>query len=164
MLVRHLGLRWIVSLMVRGLILITLACAVIACNGRPENATEVVREASESHTTPVPTRLTALLFGKLIAVDGCLRVNASPGDTSYLLAWPPDFEVSVEENTVHILKGDGQEVVLHIGEMVRLSGGEVYAIGALSEPVRQGLPANCPGPYWVVGIEVSPLNATEKSE
>lgn len=161
MLIRHLGLRQIVSLTVTWLILITLAFAVIACNGRSENATEVVRDTSQLHPTPVSTRLTALLFGKLITVDGCLRVNESPGDTSYLLAWPPDFEVSVEENTVHIMKGDGQKVVLRIGEMVRLSGGEVYAIRALSEPVRQRLPVNCPGPYWVVGIEVSPLNATE---
>lgn len=164
MLARYLCLRHLALLTTIELILITSAFAVIDCNVWSENPTEVVRHTSGSHSTPVPTRLTALLFGKLVTVDGCLRVNASFGDVSYLLAWPPDFEISVKEDTIHIVKEDGQEVVVRIGEMVQLSGGEVYAIEALSEPVRQRLPANCPGPYWVVGIEVSPLNAPDKTE
>lgn len=38
--------------------------------------------------------------------------------------------------------------------MVRLSGGETEN---LDEQLRQTLPEDCPGPYWVVGPEVGPL-------
>jgi hypothetical protein len=64
----------------------------------------------------------------------------------------------IEMDTVRVvtgaITGNRKEVVLHIGEMVRLSGGETEN---LDEQLRQALPANCPGPYWVVGFEVGPL-------
>jgi hypothetical protein len=61
--------------------------------------------------------------------------------------------VSVEKDAVQIidrLKG-GKRVVWHIGQIVRLGGGEVTSGENLDERVRQNLPANCPGPYWIVG-------------
>jgi len=112
-----------------------------------------------SAPTPEPTRLTALLFGKLVEVEGCLRVNEVDNGASYLLAWPPDFAVDMEEDTVRVLDGSGKEIKLHIGEMVRISGGEVHSIEYLDERVQQKLPANCSGPYWVVGSEISSVDA-----
>jgi len=74
--------------------------------------------------------------------------------TSYLLVWPPEQHVvSVEKDAVQIidrLKG-GKRVVWHIGQIVHLGGGEVTSGEYLDERVRQNLPANCPGPYWIVG-------------
>jgi len=109
--------------------------------------------------TPEPTRLTALLFGKLVQVEDCLRVNEVNSEASYLLAWPPDLVVHMEEDTIQILDEGGKKIVLHIGEMVRISGGEVHSIEYLGERVQQKLPANCSGPYWVVGSEIGSVDA-----
>jgi len=115
-------------------------------------------------TTPERTKLTALLFGELVEVKGCLRVNQGGRGASYLLAWPPDFAVSTEEDTVQIVDDNGKRVVLHIGEIVRIGGGEVRSTKYLDERVRQKLPANCPGPYWVVGDEINSVDAKEESK
>jgi len=97
----------------------------------------------------------ALLQGKLTAADGCLYVDDSNSDTSYLLVWPPDFTLSMEADAVLLFNGAG-EVVARVGEEVRLSGGEVKSVRYLDELVRQSLPADCPGPYWIVGDVVGP--------
>lgn len=140
--------RWVTQSMFEGkicLVIIAVLLAVTACG-------------NEHITAPTlePTRLAAKLLGKLVIVEGCLRVNAKDSDTSYLLAWPPDFAVSMEED-VQLVDENGKEVVLHIGEIVSIGGGEVHSTEYLDERVRQKLPENCPGPYWVVGTEVGLL-------
>ena len=99
--------------------------------------------------------MVALLLGKLTAADGCLYVDDSNSDTSYLLVWPPDFTLSMEADAVLLFNGTG-EVVARVGEELRISGGEVKSVRYLDEQVRQSLPADCPGPYWIVGDEVGP--------
>ena len=133
------------------LLVVAVLIAVTACSN----------EATPT-LTPIPTRLTALLFGELVEVEGCLRVKARDDGTSYLLAWGPDFAVTTEKDAVHIVDANGKKTVLHIGEMVRIGGGEVKSVGYLDEQVRQKLPAGCPGPYWFVGSEVSSLEATKE--
>jgi len=120
--------------------------------------------SASSTTTPtagpqvIATYWTAELVGELVEVEHCIRVNDRNSDTSYLLVWPPDITATVENDTVRvvtgILTGNRKEAVLHLGEMVHLSGGETRSLG---DQLRQTLPANCPEPYWVVGIEVGPL-------
>lgn len=157
---RHVSVRMISRLMlIMWLALITLPLAVTACS---------------ASTTPTPTRSprviatywTAELVGELVKDDGCLRVNSRRG-TSYLLVWPPDLSATIEDDTVRIVTGlvtgDRKEVVLHIGQTVRLSGGE-GSISFMDEQTRQNVRANCPGPYWVVGINITPLEAVEELE
>jgi len=148
-------LRWVVQSTAGCLVLIAMLLAVTACGNEP---------ITTLTPTPEITKLTALLFGELVEVEGCLRVNEDYGGTSYLLAWPPDFVVSVKEDTVHLIDGDSNEVTLHIGEIVRISGGMLRSIEYLDERVRRKLPANCPGPYWVVGSEINSMDAEEKSK
>lgn len=133
------------------LLVVAVLIAVTACSNK---ATPTV--------TPIRTRLTALLFGELVEVEGCLRVKSRDDGTSYLLAWGPEFAVTTENDAVQIVHENGTKIVLHIGEMVRISGGEVKSVGYLDEQVRQKLPAGCPGPYWFVGTEVSALEATRE--
>jgi len=69
----------------------------------------------------------------------------------YSLAFPSEFAVKIEKDTVKIVDAlTGDKVEWHIGETVRLGGGEVPYQG-LTEPVRQRLSTNCRGPYWLVG-------------
>jgi len=133
------------------LLVVAVLIAVTACSNKVTPA-----------LTPIRTRLTALLFGELVEVEGCLRVKERDVGTSYLLAWGPEFAVTTENDAVQIVHENGTKIVLHIGEMVRISGGEVKSVGYLDEQVRQRLPAGCPGPYWFVGTEVSALEATKE--
>ena len=135
------------------LLLVAVLLAATACG-----------DARTTAPTVEPTRLTALLFGKLVETEGCLRVNESDDGASYLLAWPPDFAVSVEDDTVRVIDARGTEIVLHVGDTVRISGGEVRSIEYLDERVRRELPAHCPGPYWVVGAEVSSFDDADELE
>jgi hypothetical protein len=103
-------------------------------------------------STPLPqivaTRLTAEVYGKLVVVDDCLRVNTNLG-TSYLLVWPPGFDVGVNGETIAIADTiTGEEADWRVGDMVWLGGGEV---SNLDEETRQSVPRHCSGPYWVAG-------------
>jgi len=117
----------------------------------------------ENEPTPMPTpmvvvtRMTALCIGPLTMVDGCLRTGDS--EASNLVVWPPDFEVSVENDTIRVLYDD-HEVEVRLGQVVRLGGGEVKSLEAFDERTRQQIPAGCPGPYWLVG-SISPVEETE---
>jgi len=103
--------------------------------------------------------MAALCIGPLTMVDGCLRIGDS--EASNLVVWPPDFEVSIENDIIRVLYDDHQ-VEVRLGQPVRLGGGEVKSIEAFDERTRQGIPAGCPGPYWLVG-SISPVGETERS-
>ena len=96
----------------------------------------------------VATRLTAEVYGKLVVVDDCLRVNTDYG-TSYLLVWPPGFVVGVNGDTIRVADTiTSEEADWRVGDMVWLGGGEV---SNLDEQTRQSVPRHCPGPYWIAG-------------
>ena len=144
---RRLGVRQITRSAVIWTVFITMSFATTACNAAPTPTPNPTAEI-------VTIRMTAVLIGELIVSDGCLRVKADNG-TSYLLVWPDEQHiVSVEGDTVRIVdRVEGKTVVWHIGEIVRLGGGGGESIEHLDERLRPELPlpANCPGPYWIVG-------------
>ena len=136
-------------------LLIGFALSVVGCTAlekTPEN---------EAMLTPMPgvvvTRMVALYVGPLTMVDGCLRLGE--GEAGNLVVWPPDFEVSIENDTIRVLYDD-HKVEVRLGQVVRLGGGEVKSIDAFDERTRQGIPAGCPGPYWLVG-SISPVEAAD---
>ncbi len=126
----------------------------------------VSEKTPENEPTPMPapmvvvTRMTALRTEPLTMVDSCLRIGDS--EASNLVVWPPDFEVSIENDTIWVLYDD-HEVEVQLGQVVRLGGGEVKSLEAFDERTRQGVPADCPGPYWLVG-SISPGEETERPE
>ena len=102
--------------------------------------------------TPAPrvvsTRLLALLTGRLVLVDQCLRVESSYVPTSFLLVWPADFEASVNGDTVHVSDLlDKKQITWHLGDTLQVAGGEIPRL----DPSLRPVPADCPGPYWVFG-------------
>lgn len=124
--------------------------------------------ATETEATPtstpeiIATAMIARIEGKLVEIDGCLRVISSYSGTAYTLAWPADLSMTVDGNKVKVItgivRGNPTEIILFIGEDVLLGGGEVKQ---LSEELNQKVPAHCPGPYWVVGYTIIPVEATE---
>ena len=134
-------------------LLMEFTLSVVGC------AVSEITPENEATLTPMPrvvtTRMAALYIGPLTMVDGCLRIGDS--EAGNLVVWPPDFEVSIENDTIWVLY-DNHEVEVRLGQAVRLGGGEVKSIEAFDERTRRQIPAGCPGPYWLVG-SISPVEA-----
>lgn len=169
-LLRHLGIRQSARSTVAWqawLVLIAVSLAVTACSNKSTTAsasdpTPTIFFPKQKAVNGERVTMEALLIGELVVVEGCLRVNSSYSDTSYLLVWPPDFTLSTENDAIQILDGAGQ-VVARVGEAVRIGGGEVPAWVAPAHAERP-LPDDCPGPYWIVGDVVSSVQVSEESK
>jgi hypothetical protein len=100
------------------------------------------------------TFMEALLQGKLVVWKGCLRIIGGCGERGHLVIWQPDYFLNNREGVVEILDRNG-EVVAHVGEEIRMGGGEVVLTEALRRQLREPLPDGCQGPYWLMGELVS---------
>jgi hypothetical protein len=128
--------------------------------------------AGFSSPTPTPgaapgvvvTAWTAEIRGKLVERDGCLQVIDQLDQSLYTLAWPADTSAIVAADTVTVtfglVTGDRREIVIHTGDAVQIGGGETEK---LDSQLRRTLPANCSGPYWVVGNNIELLRATDET-
>jgi hypothetical protein len=79
---------------------------------------------------------------------------------SYLLIWPPDFDISIESGTIEILNGAG-EIAAHIGDRVRISGGEIPLLSMLDKSIQEQVPPQCIAPYWIVGEEMTAVDTSK---
>ena len=96
----------------------------------------------------------ALLEGELRLVDGCLRAGDEyAGQQGELIIWPPGYWAAAEDGVIVVYNTEGQAVA-RVGDVVSLGGGEVFQLfqsPTARESVVEQPPAECPGPYWVVG-------------
>jgi len=103
------------------------------------------------------------MVGELLNIDGCIRIEDKASSVGYALVWTPDMSVTVEGDGIRIVSGivreNQQEVVLHIGDTVRVSGGETKYP---DEQLLRSLSPNCQEPYWVVGFEIATVQPAEK--
>lgn len=98
-------------------------------------------------------QMLALLEGKLILSERCLRIESSGGGESHAAIWPVGYSFSADEAGVHIISASTQ-VVARVGNTIRVGGGEVphpsdeaFAQGYLGD-------SQCPGTYWIVSDDV----------
>ena len=99
-------------------------------------------------------------YGTLVLVDNCIRVDSDDSDNSYLLIWPPDFNISIENGTIKILNGDG-EIVAHIGDKVHISGGGIPSPSVFDKPIQEQVPPQCTKPYWIIGDGITTINTSK---
>jgi len=92
----------------------------------------------------------SLVTGELILEDCYLRVDQE------LILWQPDYFVNNNDGTIEILDRNG-EVVARVGEEVCMGGGEITSIERINKLLKEPLPADCKGPYWVMG-EIVPMD------
>ena len=85
--------------------------------------------------------LQALLEGRLVLRDNCLRVVPTDWPGEYLIIWPPGFAVESDGEHVVVVNGGGNRMAL-VGEPVRLSGG----FSSSKHVDRADAP--CPGEYF----------------
>lgn len=102
--------------------------------------------------------MTALLQGKLIVIEGCLRVCAGNNGDGHLIIWQPDYFLNDHNGKIEILDRDGQ-VVAVVGETIRIGGGEMPMTPEFETQLREPVPDQCAGPYWLMG-EVVPETTT----
>ncbi len=162
-------------------IILTLACNQPASDQAANN-----QPASKEPASDQPARIVGFpqyegppmlpegsRFGELIVVDGCLRVRRYPDPTypdqnpvPLLLVWPENFTLTTKGDSTQIINGAGL-IAARVGDDVRFSGHGICSegwcgitdIGEID--LLQPLPEGCPGPYWIVGEEVSSVGPDE---
>lgn len=156
------------------LVFIILSLAMTACSIEPPTST-----SGDPAFTPLPgsiffpkqelvngewIRMTGEVTGELVEVNGCLRLNSSHDDASYLIVWPPSYALDASDDLIQIRDEAGQ-VVAHVGEVVHMGGGEemsLEGIAGVNEQLLQEIPSECSGPYWMSGgIISSPAGKSE---
>ena len=108
-------------------------------------------------------RLTSIAEGQLALRDGCLRLASTDDatDSGYLIIWPGDYEVKEEDGVLAIYDGQGH-FLAKVGDDVVMGGGEDNQTTPLTDTVfglNEPTPAECPGPYWIMGDFVPPPGA-----
>jgi hypothetical protein len=101
----------------------------------------------------------ALLQGRLVLQNGCLRVVAGDLESGYLVIWQTDYFLNNNAGALEILNRDGQ-VVARVGQEIALGGGEVPLTAELERNLREPLAGECQGPYWLMG-EIASAGGTE---
>lgn len=93
----------------------------------------------------------APLRGELALFGHCLCVVSEDQSVNYTPIWPPDYQVRLHNGDTEIVNGLGQ-VVTRVGEAVHLEGGKIPVTWDLQEyqKLRDDLPGECKGPYWIV--------------
>ena len=108
----------------------------------------------------------SMLNGELVIKNGCIRVNSSESDTSYLPIWPyqSKFEMSGDENHVRYWS---DELIASVGEEVSIGGGKITSVEQLSQNIGNKMDGSCVGPYWIVAsddnytqVDISPPPGT----
>jgi len=101
--------------------------------------------------------MTALLQGRLVMVNGCLRVVTSNEPQGSLILWQLDYFPTLKESGIEILDRNGQ-VVARVGEPISLGGGGIPVDADTTRQLRVPIPSTCAGPYFLMGsIESKPL-------
>lgn len=108
--------------------------------------------------TPTPTPVwvykDALIVGRLVLEDGCLRLQT--GTKSWQLVWPETYTVTVHGQTVFI-DGPLGSLTATLGQEVAMGGGSLSSYTAIQLRRAEGaIPPQCEGPYWEVGLWVNP--------
>jgi hypothetical protein len=131
-------------------VLICFLLAMNACNTTTPTLSPTV--------SVIATRYTAQLTGKLALVDNCLRLQSADSEEKYLLVWPPDFTVRLENDTVYVSDSlTKQQSALRLGDLVEFGGGETRSI---NDGERVLFSPNCTGSLWIVGSVGAPARNT----
>ena len=104
-----------------------------------------------------PAYSEGLFRGDLIMDNGCLRIRPTSIDveptTDYLVVWPAEYAVGIDENTIKVVTAHGAYKMAEIGDDLVVSGGrleEILPVVNIDFFFLSTIPDECPGPYWVV--------------
>lgn len=101
-----------------------------------------------------PESLGAEAVGELISDNGCLRLRDVDGGDNYLLIWPHTAEMTPDGQGVRVRDNSGVSLSFSVGDEIWMGGGET-TFSHVQRRVKQPIPSDCPGPYWLVGETVT---------
>ena len=161
--------RWI--LLPVTLLAASLFLAVCGGNDDDTVSAPTIRDDSVSvfptHDRPLPTDWgLGHVKAKLAMEDDCLRGlghDLNEPNPSYLLVWPVGFELYQEGDSVSVRDRTGA-VAASVGEEVRLSGRIIRSDSDHARQIEESVPAECVGPYYMVGDDVTVVGPDEPTE
>ncbi|MCJ7655265.1 MAG: hypothetical protein MUO97_08235 [Dehalococcoidia bacterium] len=98
-------------------------------------------------------QMLTLAKGRLVIENSCLRLKPIIG-SSYLLIWPYGYSLHTEGKIIEVIDGNGN-IVAHVGDTIKVGGGEAVSVEIVMIYTSQQLPDNCEGPYWLVNEVVN---------
>ena len=98
------------------------------------------------------------ISGVLGVENGCIRMlGPSP---SHLLIWPDDFTFNSSDDPRAVRDSSGT-IRVTVGDEVRFSGRVVTDDSDLAREIATAIPEKCHGPYYLVGDDVTFIDADE---
>ena len=120
-----------------------------------------------THDRPLPTDWgLGHVKVELTMEDGCLRGlghDLNEPNPSYLLVWPAGVELYEDGDSVSVRDRTGA-VAASVGEEVRLSGQVISSNSDHARRIEESVPAECVGPYYMVGDDVTVIGPDEQTE
>jgi len=89
------------------------------------------------------------LPGQLVVKDGCLRIIPRGEEAGYLIIWQPDYFLNDNQGTLEVWDRDGN-VVARVGQEITLGLAGLPGDSQVEAFLREHLPAQCPGPVWLM--------------
>ncbi len=144
---------------------IVIFLSVTACVNRETSvptSTSTTAPSPDAHFPQVATpigNVDFLVTGELVLENGCLRVskaNLATGD-NFLLIWDKNFATRREQGVLQVIDAHTSEVLASVDDYVEIGGG--MAPTEIEKYLKEPIPIECPGPYWLVG---EPLKRIDK--
>ena len=97
-----------------------------------------------------PTRLLALISGKITIDDGCIRIIEDQFGTPYLLAFVPEYSVVIEKDQFRISEPAKEGIIIKQDQVVALGGGILGTDkNRINSEALQNVPEHCEGNIWL---------------
>ena len=142
-----------------------LILSLLGCTA--QQAQDIV--AFPKHDEPLPTDwgFKGHIMARLAVEDGCLRAVGAPSPNdpdspppSYLLIWPKGYTLAQEGDSVQVRSWNGI-IVARVDDAVRFSGRLVGRESDLARSFANSVAKGCPGPYYLVGDDVTIIGPDE---
>ncbi|MBI5839477.1 MAG: hypothetical protein HZB19_05190 [Chloroflexi bacterium] len=78
-------------------------------------------------------------------------------EDSFLLIWDSTFSSRTEQGVVHVIDSSTGEVLARVGDYVEVGGG-VASIAEVEWALKEPIPKECLGPYWLVGEYIKQID------
>ena len=111
-------------------------------------------------TPPVePTRLLALVSGKITIDDGCIRIIEDQLRTTFLLAFVPEYSVVIEEDQFRISEPAKEDIIIKQDQAVSLAGGILGSDKTrINIEALKNVPEHCEGEIWLAYLSETTNN------
>lgn len=102
----------------------------------------------EEQVTPA-----ALLEGKLILANGCLRLQGKSNERGLATIWPSEFDFDRVGGKISIVNSESK-IVAQVGNRIQVSGGEIKDWHPEMFRQNVAMSVRCLGPYAIMGSDV----------